>query len=140
MKIIDWKTIPDELLIIRGKAQKDLYQQSIISFMQQLPQVAYMEPLLGSVITEAFGVHVGGVVASGLCAYRPWKTSGVTLYTWNEARMVTIVIHTCKEVDWAPVRDFVVDFWKFSEYQQYVVSMKNQVIRTQADGDNRSGW
>lgn len=124
----EWTEIPDDLLIVRGRANRTVGPTTIRRFMDGLVSVAGMVPVTE---TKVFDSEKD---CPGYSAFRLWKTSGVTLYHWEEARMVTVVVHVCKPIDMARAREFILDYWEMDEYAEYAVRMQDRPVRRRKKG------
>jgi S-adenosylmethionine/arginine decarboxylase-like enzyme len=114
-----WTEVPDEFLIIRGLSKSSLFtEEKIREYLDSLADLLGMKKIGSPKFEWCSDVPLDETVSChGVCAVGFWKTSGVTIYTWNEVQKISVCIHSCKDIDVAKAGKYTIRFWDMSQYQ-----------------------
>lgn len=56
----------------------------------------------------------------GIEAFQPLIESGISIYTWDESKFLSLIIFTCKAFDNSKAIQYTKKFFKFSEFTTLV--------------------
>ena len=128
MAINSWREIPDDFLIVSGLTHPDCFTpKQITEFLRQIAEVADMIPVGDSIIKESNVPLPDGTMDHGFCGIQFWTTSGCTVYTWDIGK-ITIVVHSCKDIDYEKVKKFIIKFWYLGDRESFQIKLPKLVL------------
>lgn len=130
MIINSWRDIPDDFLIVQGLTHPYYFTTERLSnFFKDIAKIADMkplgEPMMVSVPCDDTCRQVGGLNEHDFCALQFWHTSGVTVYTWDIGK-ITVVVHSCKDIDYEKVKEFIIGFWHLGDHESFEVRLPKE--------------
>ena len=81
-------------LLIEGFYAGDVDRARILSFFDQITDALSVTAYTRPFVSPSEG-H-GQLASQGYEAFLPLIESGIALYTWNQARFLSLIIYTCK--------------------------------------------
>jgi S-adenosylmethionine/arginine decarboxylase-like enzyme len=101
-------------LLIEGFYLGDVDRARILSFFDQITEAlnvtGYTEPFVSP--SEGHGQ----LENQGFEAFLPLIESGIALYTWNQARFLSLIIYTCKPFSNELALETTVRFFELDPY------------------------
>lgn len=128
-----WDDIPETYLRFTGKSNKALFTEDKVKeyfdlLVSELNMIPVTTPIFNYVDDLEVTTNEGVAHYHGMCAIQFWKTSGISLYTWNEKDKLSVCIHSCKHFNKFKVVEFSREFWKLSKFRYCGDSTKAWIV------------
>lgn len=88
------------------EADKDKVRNFLLGLAEELGLKVYGEPMVHSPEGQ------GNSENQGYDAFVPLIDSGISAYVWSAARLISIVVYSCKRFEVRPAVDFTRRYWQ----------------------------